>query len=691
MSNNILLNQPINNLVEQKKNLCHLGIGSYILFTAIFIEIVLMIFFSFTTKNIYSNSISLLLIVCFTFPLGLLISRLLFSEKNVSETIVLSLCIGLPFSAGLWGVMAFLRIPMNPMVYFVVSFALPICLLVWFKRKIGFKNKEININEICIPIIVLLVAFLWHSLMHANNNVLTDVDAQGSSYLQLLMKYQGYPVVYPFLNGTKAYINYPPCFNVIVVLFSELKMSFVYKECMAITAICGSYFVLSVFLLTYFLSKRNILLAFIAGILTLNKAYLTMYNDGNTTELLSYLSVACFLILLQHAFSEQSKKLSTIVAASAGIVFSVSAFSQTEIFNWYAISIAVFFPIYLVSKNKTYIKDYLVLVVAVFVCITFVAPWLINASGNYKTIDFENLFSQMATHLIPTLRYWHNPVFLVLSFAGIGVFFFHREKIMIFLGVHALVMIVMIIHWKFYRLMGFKWFQFTPMQYWSLGANGSFTTPFQFPNTFTIGWMSFTIVFPIATAYALIAIMELIEKKKIMFIEKYRILLISIMIFLSVFQYYEFKNYLRYPEWLLETDYQALQWFHKSTTFDDCLILNPKNPIILPNGVAYWSSDWFPLIAERRAISNRSLDTADFQMKIIDKGLINRNELLDVYNNILQPSAYDILKKSNITHIFVSALQTGRLMQDYQKASFLQLAHYYSIPNLGTSVIYKVK
>ncbi|WP_169703634.1 hypothetical protein [Candidatus Kuenenia stuttgartiensis] len=144
---------------------------------------------------------------------------------------------------------------------------------------------------------------------------------------------------------------------------------------------------------------------------------------------------------------------------------------------------------------------------------------------------------------------------------------------------------------------------------------------------------------------------------------------------------------------MLETDYQALQWFEKNTTFDDCLILNPKNPIVLANGVQYWSSDWIPVIAERRAISSRSLDIAEFQMKIADLDIVNRrNELIDVYNNILRPDAYDILKKSNISHIFISALQTANLIQDYQKkASFLELAHYYSIPNLGTAVIYKLK
>lgn len=677
--------------LKQEKNLWILDKRTFVLFIAIFIECVLIIFFSFTTKNVYSNSISLLLIVTITFPLGLLISRLLFSRKNISETIILSLCFGLPFSAWLWGMMAFLRIPMNPLIYFTVSFALPIFLLMYLKSKLEFKNREIVVNEICVFIIVLLIAFLWHSLMWANNNVPPDVDAQGSIYLQLLMKEQGYPVVYPFLNETKAYINYPPCFNVIVVLFSKLKMSLVYKECMSVTTVCGAYFVLAVFLLAYFLSKRDMLLAFIAGILTLNKAYLTMYNDGNTTELLSYLSAACFLIFLQHALNEKSRKLAAIIAIFAGFVFSVSALSQTDIFLWYAISLAVFFLLYLISRNKSYFKDYLVLTVSILTCIIIIVPSLINASGSYKTIDFENLFSQYTTHLIPTLKYWHNPVFLILSFIGIGIFFFYRDKILIFLGAHALIMVALIIHWKFYRFMEFKWFHFTPRADWFLGANGSFTTPFLYPNTFSIGWMSFTIVFPIAATYTLITIFKLLKKTNIMFIKRYGALFISI-IFLSIFQYYEYKSYLRYPEWLLETDYQALQWFHKNTTFDNCLILNPRNPVVLENGAEYWTLDWIPVVAERRAISSRSLDiNADFHLKIKDTASINKNKLLDIYNNILRPDSYDILKESNITHIFISTLQSGSLIENYQKAPFLQLVHFYSVPNLGTSLIYAVR
>lgn len=679
-------------MIEKSKLKLFLKSGTYILFIGIVIAIALTIYFSFTTKNVSSNSISLGLIAILTFPLGLLISRILFPQMNISETIIISLCIGCPFAAGVWGGMAFLRVTVNPIIYFAVSFALPVSLLICFRKKLKFRNQEININEIGVSVIVLLIAFLWHSLMLANNNVPCDVDAQGTCYLQLLMKYQGYPIVYPFLDETKAYINYPPCFNVIVVLLSKLKMSLVYKECMSVTAVCGSYFALANFLLSYFLTKRNLLLAFVAGVLTLNRAYLTQYNDGNTTEMLSFLSISCFLILLQQALNEGSKKRSIIIAVLAGFVFSVSALSQTEIFNWYAISFVAFVAFYLVSRNKNFLKDYLILTVCIFTCIAFVLPWLINISGNHKTINFENPFDQYATQIVPVLRLWHNPILIILSFIGIGLFFFYRQKIMILLGIHALMMVLLVIHWKFYSIIGFKWYKFIPLQYWSLGANGKFLTPFEFPNTYTIGWMSFATAFPIAAAYTIVTIIEFIRRQiKITCVGKYKMLIIPVVIFLSWFQYCEYRNYFRYPEYLLETDYQALQWFQKNTTFDDCLILNPRNPVKLANGIDYWMSDWIPVVAERRAVSCRSVDTGKEQLNIEDVDMLNKGELIKVYTNILQPDAYNLLKRHNISHIFISALQSAYLIQDYQKAPFLQLVHFYSIPNLGTSLIYAVR
>ncbi len=663
----------------------------YILIAGNVLAIIAIIYFAFTTKNVAGNAVSLALVMALTFPLGLIISRILFSEINISESVILGICIGCPFSAGIWGLFAFARLPMSPAIYIPITFVIPICLLIVYRKSFCFKNREFKISEICVPIFVLLAAFLGHSLMMANSNVPPDVDAQGSDYVQFLMKYQGYPAVYPFLNEVKAHLNYPPCFNVIVVLLSKLKMSLVFKECMAITVVCGSFFALAVCVFAYNLFKRNLLLAFIAGIITLNRAYLTQYNDGNTTEMLSFLAIAGFLIFLHRAFNAENRKSMLIVAGCGGFLFSVSAFSQTEIFNWYAISLGAFFALYLVAKRKNYFNDYMVLGALVGTSLIIVVPWLVTASGNYKTIDFENFFSQAATHLFPALRYWHSPVFLILSAIGIGFLFYRREKLMVYLGFHALIMAGLIVHWKVYQLIGFEWFKFTPTPYWSLGANGNFRTPSQFPNTFTIGWFSFTIVFPIATAYTLWLITELVKKTKSAFMEKGKVMVILIVIFLAVFEYNEYKKYLRYPEWLLETDYQALTWFHDNTTFDNCFILNPRNPIDVGNGNLYWSSDWNPIVSERRCVSARSLDTGRFQMNIEENDLIDRKALVDIYSNILRPDAHTILKQYNITHIFISAFHAGSLYNDYAKVSFLELVHKYQVPNLGTALIFEVK
>ena len=56
-------------------------------------------------------------------------------------------------------------------------------------------------------------------------------------------------------------------------------------------------------------------------------------------------------------------------------------------------------------KTKVTSKDYLVLTVSrSLLVLLLLLPWLISASGSYKTIDFDNLFTQFATHLIPVLN-----------------------------------------------------------------------------------------------------------------------------------------------------------------------------------------------------------------------------------------------------------------------------------------------
>ncbi len=661
------------------------------LYIAIIIEIAFLIYFSITTKNIAQYNISLILITLIAFPLGISTSILLFREKSLSELLILGFCIGLPLTAGIWGILAYSLIPIHPVTYLGGTLFTSIVLLLTTKLKYKkiLCKKDIDYKEICLPIVVFLIGFLWHALMQANNNVPFDCDAQSANYIEILMKYQGYPAISPFLTSETVSIAYPPTFHTLVVLPSIIKNSAVHKECMAITIICGSYFVLAVYLLAYYLSQKNHVIAFFAGILTLNRAYLTNYNDGNTTEMLAFLCVATFLIFLLHAFEESHRAKSFIIASIGGFVFSHAALSQTEVFQWYLISIAFFAICMLFAKGINYKRDYPALFTSLFVCGICVLPWFLNSIQNFDKSALGQLSDKEATELILSLTYWHSYVFLGLSMIGIIILIYQRNKIGVFLITHIFVMFFLIIHWKFLKLMGFEWFQLKPLQGNYLGARAFFASPIKFLYNYTIAWYSLTIAFPIAASYCLIFFKNLIGRIKILQHKTLNIPLLLIITGVPVFMYYEYKSYFRYPEWLIKTDYETLLWFRENTLYKNTLILNPPEPIALPNGVQFFCSYWVTAVSERRAVNARGLGGDHIP---IPQDLTEKIEQLgNAFYNIQSPDVYETLKRNNITHIFVSALLAGQLIESYSKVHFLELVYYKSVPNQGTALIFKVK
>lgn len=663
----------------------------YVLYLTIIIEIVFLIYFSITTKNIAQYNISLILITLITFPLGISASILLFREKSLSELLTLGFCIGLPLTAGVWGILAYSSVPIHPVIYLGSTFFISLILLLITKLKYTkiLCNKDIDYKEICLPIVVFLIGFLWHALMQANNNVPFDCDAQSANYIEILMKYQGYPAVSPFLTHETVNIAYPPTFHTMVVLTSVIKNSAIHKECMAITIICGSYFVLSVYLLAYYLSQKNFFIAFFAGILTLNRAYLTNYNDGNTTEMLAFLCVAVFLIFLLHAFEESYWIKRFTLASVGGFAFSHAALSQTEIFQWYLISLTFFIITLLISKKIHYKRDYPVLLLSLFICGLCILPWFFNSISNFDKNALGSLSDKEATELILSLTYWHSYVFLGLSLIGLIFLIYQRNKIGIFIVTHVFVMFFLIIHWKFLRLMGFDWFQLKPLQGNYLGARAFFTSPIKFLYNYTIAWYSLTIAFPIAASYCLNLFKTLLERIKILQHKVLNTPLLLIIVGISVFMYYEYRSYFRYPEWLIKTDYETLLWFRENTAFENTLILNAQEPIKLPNGLEFYCSYWVPAVSERRAVNARGLGgdhipvSQDLKEKI--------QQLSSAFYNIQSPGIYEILKINGITHIFMSALLAGQLIESYSKVPFLELTHYKTVPNQGTALIFKVK
>lgn len=664
------------------------------LYLAIIIEIAFLIYFSITTKNIAQYNISLILITLITFPLGIATSTLLFRGKSLSELLILGFCIGLPLTAGIWGLLTYCSHQIHPVRFLGTTVFLSILLLLVNKLKYKkiFPQKHFEIAEICLPLIVFLAGFIVHASMQANNNVSFDCDPQSTIYLETLMKYQGYPTVSPFIGGEKVNIAHPPTFNTVVILTSIFRNSFLHKECMAVTVICGTFFVLAIYLLAYYLSGKSYIIGFFAGILCVNRAYLTAYNDGNCPELFAFLCITVFLIFLLHSFKAPSWAKSLSLASVGGFIFAQAALSQTEIFLWYSISIGFFILTFHVSKGINYKKDTVIFFTSLSICGVFVFPWFLKLLSNVKHGSMWQLYEKEATELILSLTYWHSFTILGLSLVGTILLILKRNKVGIYIATHTLVMFFLIIHWKFLKLFGFEWFQFKPIQGSYLGARGYFTTPIRFFWTYTIAWYSLTITFPIAASYCIDFINKLLNNNLLVNLapsKRKNISLALIIIGISFFVCNEYKNYRRYPEWLLHSDYEALLWFRENTFYDNTLILNSPENIKSPNGVQFYCSYWVPSVSERRAVHARGL--GGDHIAISQELANNINKLGDAFLNIQSPGVYDFLKRNGITHIFVSAFLAGQLVELYLQMPFLELVHYKSITNHGTAFIFKVK
>lgn len=668
------------------------NLEKYLLYAAIFIEIGLIAYFSITTKNVFQYTLSFLLMIVVTFPLGFAVSIFLFREKSLSELLILSLCIGFPLSAGVWGLLTcYLKVIM-PIVYLGTIYLISaIFIIITVKKyKIIFQNKEFCRREICLPLIVLLIGFVWHSVMIANNNVLFDVDGQSTIYLETLIKNQGYPSVNPYLMGENVNITHPPTFHTLVILPSIIKSSLVYKECMAITVVCGAYFVLAVYLLAYYLSAKNHFIAFFAGVLTLNRAYLSNFNDGNTSESFAFLCVAVYILFLLHAFEKRNWSKLILFASIGGFVFTHAGLSQTEIFEWYSLSLLFFAATYWWAKRESCVKDISAIAISLVVAAIFVLPWFFLASSSFKGSMWQ-VTGKHATEFGLALTYWHSYVILGLSLVGGVILIIKRNKIGIFIVTHILAMFFLIVHWKILRVMDFEWFSYTPANGNIMGANGHYTAPGKFIFTFTVAWYSLTIGFPIAASYGLDLANNLLKKLAI-FRFKCKTLSVSLVLIfigISVFMCYEYKNYRRYPEWLIETDYETLLWFHDNTSYDDTLILNPEDPVKMANGASIWTTNWVPSVTERRSINARGLGGEHVPLS---KEFTGKKSLLsNAFYNIQSPNVYELLKSNGVTHIFVSALLAGQVGNVYTKTPFLELVHYKTIENLGTALIFKVK
>jgi len=588
--------------------------------------------------------------------------------------------------------------PLNPYLYVGTIMIIAGCLLYRKRHElrvcVNRKLLSLNMAEFLSPLAVLLFGFIVLSLQWVNNLVPTDVDCQSDSFNSLMVLKEGtYPFVSPYLDKTRLMLCSGPLFHTLIAVITKLKGTLLIKEVMAITVISGAFFCMAIYFLAKFIIKHEIIL-FLAGILTLTRAYVSCFND-NLPENLAFYYGAMFIVLLMYCMENKE----VVFAFFAGFYLSFCALSHPEIFMNNFPAYCLFFITLLISKNKNLMKDYRNLLIVMSIVLVMVLPYFLRIKGTQfspQKIETNKLHETLAATLTGTLTYWNGYLVPILALGGIILIAVKRQTVNIYLWTYFLMVLGLVEFWRFFQICSFSWFELKQLGYFVDETSYSYKTFLQYPDHYHCAWYGGVIIWPIAIAAVLDFLYHLSQKYvNAKVLKKSIIFLLMVLVF--SFVGYEFTKAKRYPEFILECDYTALAWIKNNTFYNNTLLYAPFDNTKENPDPIYQTSFWVPIVSERKSIIFRNYDLGgSFKFRDIDNPIKEKVSLLQkAAFSISDPESCKIFKDMKITHIFISAFLSPKLCNLYQDSPFAELVHYTLEPQEnGSSIgafVYRVK
>ncbi len=657
----------------------------FILICSIEILFILWKFVFASTRNGGTFLVTFLTVLAISFPAGVGVTFHIFRNKPRSFLFSFGLCLGFGFLGGVWALMIILGCPLNPYVYVGAVMLIAGCLLYRKRRELkGCISRDLihfNLAEFLSPIAVLLFGFIVLSLLWINNLVPTDVDCQSDSFNSLMILKEGtYPFVSPYLDQTRLELRSGPLFHTLIAVITKLKNTALLKEIMAITVISGAFFCMAVYFLARFIIKNEIIL-FFAGILTLTRAYVSCFNDGNLPENIAFYYGAMFIVFLLYAMENKSP----IFALFAGFYLSFCALSHPEIFMYNIAAYCLFFITLLLSKNKNFKKAYINLLIVLGILLIMVLPYYLRIKGTQFSTDkigTNRMYDVLAATLSGTLTYWNGYFVPLLALGGIIRIATKRHSINIYLWTYFLTVLGLIEFWRFFQICSFSWFELKPLGYYVDETCFSYKTFLRFPDHYHCAWYGGVIILPIAIAAVINYLYYLSQQyTNIQIVKKYSIFPLIVIAF--YFLGYEYTKTKRYPEFILKCDHAALAWIKDNTVYNNTLIYAPFDNAKENSDPIYLTSFWVPIVSERKSILFRNYNLGgSFKFTHIDKSIKEKvADLQQAAYTINNPESYKVLKDMKITHVFISGFIAPKLINIYNNSRYAELKHYELEPN----------
>lgn len=641
------------------------------------------------TRNSETFLLTFVIVIAISLPPGFGLALNIFTKKELSFYFTFGLCIGYGLIGGVWVLMIRLCCPLEPYIYIGVVLLIAGCLLFrkWGKIQTLFKQNSLSncLINLLPPLAVLLFAFIVLSMVWMNSSVMTDVDCQSDSYSSLMILKEGrYPFVSPFLDETKLRLNIGPLFHTLTAVITKLKNGVLIKEVMAVAIISGSFFCMAIYFLANFLVKNRYML-FLAGILTLSRAYLSFFNDGNLTENVAFYYAVLFIVFL--IYTMENEKI--LFAVLAGICLSLCMCSHPRVFIHNFPAFSLFFITCVVSSDKKLKKTYRSLLITMGIVLVLVIPQLLRLKNEELP---ASLYRNDATTLIGSIPYWNGYLIPVLALVGIIQIARKRNYVNIYVWSYFLMVLVFVEYWRVYQIFSPSWFELKKLTTPIFGSHYSYESFLSYPENWMSAWHAGVIIWPIAVVFAVNYMYHIFYcNVKLQVLKNFAIIFFVILVFLLIG--YEFKNAKRYPEFILQSDYSALEWIRKNTSYEDTFLFSPfdnADENAVPN---YVTSFWVPIVSERKSLPFRNYDIpGQFKFLNMDEPITGKvGQLQKAAYSIGDSQSYNIFKDLRITHIFVSGFLSGKLFNTYQNSPYVELIYYNTQPNSGTAMVYKLK
>lgn len=638
-------------------------------------------------RNSLTFLIFFICVVAICWPLGYaLTSRIFFNHFKKDEKLFISLPVGFLSNSVVWTFLILWTKYFNLYLYCGISLLITFILYLLKPNNIVRNYEKVKFSRLLFPLIIIIYGFLVFNNIFKNTVVPFSWDAMTNSYLESIIKGERtYPLIYPYLDLKFSYIvNFPPAFEILVVLFSSL-MPFIPLPTvqMGIIMCCFILMPLILFYIIVDIIKDDVFALF-GSFLVYGRGFTWSIWQSNYPETLSILSAALFVLLLSRNLfyhSQTNGKISYFQLVVLGMIFSVSMLSHPKVFQVYLISYVLFILITYISVKSIH-KYLLNILVFSFAGLSIVAaPWIFHmiSSGITQCIHWQPVLN-----LWKNIGHWNTLVYMWFSIFGFFVSFFYvrRNKIVIFVLVYVLVAIFIIKHHWLLEVFSPDWFTYKSIQYNTIsfgfegGVNKLFTSNLHVPVE-DLGVYGFVITSPILIAMLVKFIFTIFVKLLNYQLSKiFSVVLIILMIIVETYIPGGTSGLLS------EQDYEVLLELKRKTRYNDTLLLNPWTSSSYPEG------GWAAAVSERKTVFFR-IEGHYLTWLKGRKGIEDDlEEIKWAYENIDRLKNKEIFKNCRITHIFCPTSVPDKLKKKYDKTFKNRIE---SILRNRRSVIYQIQ